>query len=76
MFVVEPNGEQKNKSTCSDNYYSTMKDVLYEVRCLKSNEDMILALTGQFKQLLKLSSECEDHIFIWLLQYYNHYLLL
>ena len=51
-----------------------MKDVLYEVRCLKSNEDMILALTGQFKQLshkplshkqlLKLSSKCEDHIFI------------
>ena len=30
---------------------SDMKDVLYEVRCLKSNEDMILALTGQFKQL-------------------------
>ena len=28
-----------------------MKDVLYEVRCLKSNEDMILALTGRFKQL-------------------------
>ena len=28
-----------------------LKDVLYEVRCLKSNEDMILALTGQFKQL-------------------------
>ena len=26
-----------------------MKDVLYEVRCLKSNEDMILALAGQFK---------------------------
>ena len=24
---------------------------VYEVRCLKSNEDMILALTGQFKQL-------------------------
>ena len=23
-----------------------MKDVLYEVRCLKSNEDMILALAG------------------------------
>ena len=33
------------------NYLSNMKDVLYEVRCLKSNEDMILALTGQFKQL-------------------------
>ena len=26
-----------------------MKVVLYEVRCLKSNEDMILALAGQFK---------------------------
>ena len=25
--------------------------MLYAVRCLKSNEDMILALTGQFKQL-------------------------
>ena len=32
---------------------------------LKSNEDMILTLAGQFKQLLKLSSKCEDHIFIW-----------
>ena len=28
-----------------------MKEMLYEVRCLKSNEDMILALAGQFKQL-------------------------
>ena len=27
-----------------------MKEVLYEVRCLKSTEDMILALAGQFKQ--------------------------
>ena len=27
-----------------------MKDMLYEVRYLKSSEDMILALTGQFKQ--------------------------
>ena len=25
--------------------------MLYAVRCLKSNEDMILALAGQFKQL-------------------------
>ena len=55
-----------------------MKEMLYAVRCLKSNEDMILALAGQFKQLshepekffrfmrqlLKLSSKCEDHIFI------------
>ena len=30
-------------------YY--MKEMLYEVRCLKSNEDKILELTGQFKQL-------------------------
>ena len=28
-----------------------MKEMLYEVRCLKSNEDMIVALAGQFKQL-------------------------
>ena len=28
-----------------------MKDVLYEVRCLKSNEDMILAFPGQFKEI-------------------------
>ena len=75
-----------------------MKEMLYAVRCLESNEDMILALAGQFKQLshelmnlehctgiaevmgsipvkspeffrfmrqlLKLSSKCEDHIFI------------
>ena len=32
------------------------KEMLYAVRSLKSNEDMILALAGQFKQLLKLSS--------------------
>ena len=29
-----------------------MKVMLYAVRCLKSNEDMILALVGQFKQSL------------------------
>ena len=28
-----------------------MKEMLYAARCLKSNEDMILALAGQFKQL-------------------------
>ena len=28
-----------------------MKEVLYEVQCLKSTEEMILALAGQFKQL-------------------------
>ena len=26
----------------------SIKEMLYEVRCLKSNEDMILALAGQF----------------------------
>ena len=40
-----------NLSNESSDNISNMKDVLYEVRCLKSNEDMILALTGQFKQL-------------------------
>ena len=30
---------------------ASMKEVLYDVRCLKSTEDMILALAGQFKQL-------------------------
>ena len=34
-----------------DRKTDSVKNVLYEVRCLKSNEDMILALTGQFKQL-------------------------
>ena len=29
-----------------------MKEVLYEVRCLKSTEDMILALAGQFNNCL------------------------
>ena len=28
-----------------------LKEMLYEVQCLKSNEDMILALARQFKQL-------------------------
>ena len=28
-----------------------MKEMLYEVRYLKSSEDMILAFAGQFKQL-------------------------
>ena len=31
--------------------YSHMKELFYEVRYLKSSGDMILALTGQFKQL-------------------------
>ena len=37
-----------------------MKGLLYAVRCLKSNEDMILALAGQFKQLSH-----EPEFFLW-----------
>ena len=33
------------------NLIEGMKEMLYEVRYLKSSEDMILALAGQFKQL-------------------------
>ena len=39
--------------------YIYTKEMLYEVRCLKSNEDMILALVFEL-----LCSKCEDHIFI------------
>ena len=35
-----------------------MKEVLCEVRCLKSTEDMILALAGQFKQLSHEPEKC------------------
>ena len=46
-------------STCGYHAYKAkqvnlnhfMKEMLYEVRYLKSSEDMILALAGQFKQL-------------------------
>ena len=31
-----------------DQHFVYMKEMLYEVQCLKSNEDMILALAGQF----------------------------
>ena len=70
-------GKSKLIQNNNNNNNNNMKEVLYEVRCLKSTEDMILALAGQFKQLshepekffrfmrqlLKLSSKCEDHIF-------------
>ena len=72
-------GEQVNLlGSCFPVKGMYMKEMLYAVRCLKSNEDM-MALAGQFKQLnpvespeffrfmrqlLKLSSKCEDHIFI------------
>ena len=35
-----------------------MKEMLYEVRCLKSNEDMIRALAGQFNQLSHEPENC------------------
>ena len=38
-------------SIIMNNWVQNMKDVLYEMRCLKSKEDMILALTGEFKQM-------------------------
>ena len=34
-----------------------LKEMLYEVRCLKSNEDMILEIAGLFKHL---SHEAEN----------------
>ena len=34
-----------------------MKEMLYEVRCLKSNEDMILALAGQIMKQLSHKPE-------------------
>ena len=37
--------------TKTSTVFCFMKEVLYEVRCLKSTEDMILALAGQYKQL-------------------------
>ena len=36
-----------------------MKEMLYEVRCLKSNEESP-EFFGFMRQLLKLSSKCKD----------------
>ena len=45
-------GEQVNLlGSCFPVKGMYVKEMLYAVRCLKSNEDMILALAGQFKQL-------------------------
>ena len=41
----------KEKNNAQYDKRESMKEMWYEVRCLKSNEDMILALAGQFKQL-------------------------
>ena len=47
-----------------------MKEVLYEVRCLKSTEDMILALAGQFKRGSYLQLISNTALHITLLSYY------
>ena len=66
MFPNQVNGPGKFvkinnlKVLCDENDSATtsrlccakkFERMLYAVRCLKSNEDMILALAGQFKQL-------------------------
>ena len=42
-----------------------MKEMLYEVRYLKSSDDMILALAGQFKHLspINLQKRCGLYMF-------------
>ena len=42
-----------------------MKEMWYEVRCLKSNEDMILALAGQFLSncLMNLKNSGDSTVF-------------
>mgnify|MGYP000450583886 CR=1 FL=1 len=40
-----------------------MKDMLYEVRCLKSNEDMILALGYLLCQILRQDSKRKSDFF-------------
>ena len=72
-------GEQVNLlGSCFPVKGMSYERMLYAVRCLKSNEDMILAHTEVMgsnpvespeffrfmRQLPKLSSKCEDHIFI------------
>ena len=49
--VKSVSSQSSLNSSRADQPLRDMKEVLYEVRCLKSTEDMILALTGQFKQL-------------------------
>ena len=45
-----------------------MKEMLYEVRCLKSNEESP-EFFGFMRQLLKLSSKCEDDMIYDLLHF-------
>ena len=49
--VEKPMVGQPEEFEVLPSYKHFMKEVLYGVRCLKSTEDMILALAGQFKQL-------------------------
>ena len=50
-YVVKPFSFQRLYLKCIDQLYVHLKEMSFAVRCLKSNEDMILALAGQFKQL-------------------------
>ena len=54
-YFLEPTG-MKTRWQVLQSTNARMKEMLFEVRCLKSNEDMILALAGQFKQLLKFKT--------------------
>ena len=59
-------GEQVNLlGSCFPVKGMSYERMLYAVQCLKSNEDMILALAGQFKQVLCLwGRECTQPSFI------------
>ena len=57
IFVSTDVNSRAKFSVSSIDHFT--KEMIYEVRYLKSSEDMILALAGQFK----LFSKCEDHIF-------------
>ena len=50
--------------------FSRIKEMLYAVRCLKSNEDMILALAGQFKQLSHEPKNSEFFLTFFTFTYY------
>ena len=51
MLLIVPNPSVSLSALMTLIDFTRMKVMLYEVRCLKSTEDMILALARQFKQL-------------------------
>ena len=55
-------GEQVNLlGSCFPVKGMSYERMLYAMRCLKSNEDMILALAGQFKQLSHEPEKFKGH---------------